>query len=96
VHLQTSICSSICGSQTGAGDEDMRVLARRQLRDLNDQQVLLLVTLAQDCADALIAMQDVVGKKITVASPTTVAICGLISACASIWKNWPQEIRRKG
>jgi hypothetical protein len=68
-HVQTSICSSICGSQTGTGDDDMRVLARRQLMELTQQQTLLRVMLAQDCADALIALQDILGMATALCLP---------------------------
>ena len=30
------------------------------------------------------------GKRAVVATPSTLAVCGLISASASIWKNWPR------
>lgn len=138
---QASTCSSITATETLLGDDDMRVHARQQLRSLNGQQAVILIGLTQDCADAVIAAQEVVGarhraidattqaavppgrleraaskpsaarptrrpepacarhtcagKRVTVASRSTIAICGLISACCSIWKAWPRNPHKR-
>jgi hypothetical protein len=52
---------SITDSQTAIGDDDMVVAARKQLKMSRVRQRLLLVLIAKDLADALIAIQDLLG-----------------------------------
>lgn len=52
---------SITESQTPTGDDDMVIHARRRLKLSRARQRLVLVLMAKDLADALIAIQDLVG-----------------------------------
>lgn len=52
---------SITESQTPTGDDDMVIHARKQLRLSRARQRLVLILMAKDLADALIAVQDLVG-----------------------------------
>lgn len=52
---------SITESQTPTGDDDMVIHARKKLRLSRSRQRLVLVLIAKDLADALIAVQDLVG-----------------------------------
>lgn len=52
---------SITESQTPAGDDDMVIHACKQLKLSRARQRLVLVLMAKDLADALIAIQDLAG-----------------------------------
>lgn len=60
---------SITESQTPTGDDDMVIHARKQLRLSKAQQRLVLVLMAKDLADALIAVQDLVGAPLDLEDP---------------------------
>jgi hypothetical protein len=52
---------SITDSQTPHGDDDMVIYAQKQLKLSRARQRLVLVLIAKDLADGLIALQDLVG-----------------------------------
>eukprot|EP00892_Ulva_mutabilis_P007678 jgi/Ulvmu1/5282/UM022_0076.1 len=94
--IRTSVSSSlgsITGSQMPSGDDDMVVRSHRQLQACRARLTLLLVLLAKDLADGLIATQEVLeyqGARRKVVPPAAAAMCGLLSAAASLWKAWPR------
>lgn len=59
--MQENSFGSITDSQTATGDDDMVVHARKLLKMSKAKQRLLLVLIAKDLADALIAIQDLLG-----------------------------------
>jgi hypothetical protein len=60
-HVQEYSMGSITDSQTPNGDDDMVIHARKQLILSRARQRLVLVLIAKDLADGLIALQDLVG-----------------------------------
>jgi hypothetical protein len=60
--MQEYSVGSITESQTPTGDDDMVIHARKKLKLTRARQRLVLVLIAKDMADALIAVQDLAGE----------------------------------
>lgn len=71
--MQDSSLGSITGSQMPSGDDDMVVRSYKQLKASQARHRLLLVLIAKDLADALIAVQDVLGASTALQAHTSSA-----------------------